>query len=172
MPRDLAPDVLERFTKSFDADPTARMLQNAVTTTSVDDIALDRRVVTGIDHSFSHVLDDWGDQRQKQERALLDVRRLNLFRAGAIAKMGLKDFEFSQNYTLFSDKIERANYFLEAIIDTADRAVDDRTVALPARDADSGRRPVEHVRQPGRKHGLVPKQLMPETQSSSQHPRA
>ena len=30
--------------------------------------------------------------------------------------VGVKDFEFSQNYTMFCDKIERANYFLEAII--------------------------------------------------------
>ena len=44
-------------------------------------------------------------------------------------KMGLKEFEFSQNYAMFWDKIERANYFLEAIIETADRDVDDRTVA-------------------------------------------
>ena len=41
----------------------------------------------------------------------------------------MKDFEFSQNYLLFWDKLERANYFLEAIIETADRDVDDRTVA-------------------------------------------
>ena len=43
--------------------------------------------------------------------------------------MNLKEFEFSQNHMMFWDKLERANYFLEAIIETADRAVDDRTVA-------------------------------------------
>jgi bleomycin hydrolase len=96
---------------------------------------------------------------------------LNLFRAGAIAKMGLKSFEFSQNYTMFSDKIERANYFLEAIIDTADRAVDDRTVAYllarPISDGGQWNMFVNLVR----KHGLVPKQMMPETQSSSSSSR-
>ena len=43
--------------------------------------------------------------------------------------MGVKDFEFSQNHLLFWDKLEKANYLLEAIIETADRDVDDRTVA-------------------------------------------
>ena len=50
---------------------------------------------------------------------------------------------------MFWDKLERANYFLEAIIDTADRDVDDRTVAHLLRPADRRRRSVEHVRHPG-----------------------
>ena len=70
MPRDLAPDLVERLTKAFEADPTARMLQNAVTTTSVDDIALDRRVVTSIDHSVSNLLDDWSATSQEKPAAL------------------------------------------------------------------------------------------------------
>ena len=71
--------------------------------------------------------------------------------------MGLKEFEFSQNYVMFWDKLEKANYFLEAIIDTADRAVDDRTVAhllgSPAEDGGQWNMFVALVR----KHGLVPK---------------
>jgi bleomycin hydrolase len=54
---------------------------------------------------------------------------LNLFRPRVMKTMELKDFEFSQNYLLFWDKIERSNYFLQAVIETADRDVDDRTVA-------------------------------------------
>jgi hypothetical protein len=55
---------------------------------------------------------------------------LNLLRVGVMRKTGLKDFEFSQNYMMFWDKLERANYFLEAIIETATRGLDDRTVAF------------------------------------------
>ena len=50
---------------------------------------------------------------------------------------------------LFWDKLERANYFLEAIIETADRHVDDRTVAHLLSRPDRRRRPVEHVRRAG-----------------------
>ena len=81
--------------------------------------------------------------------------------------MGLKEFEFSQNWAMFWDKLERANYFLEAVIETADRDIDDRTVAhlLEAAAEDGGQWNmfVALVR----KHGLVPKAVMPETQSSS-----
>ena len=92
---------------------------------------------------------------------------LNLFRVGATQKMGLKEFEFSQNYLMFWDKLERANYFFEAIIETADRAVDDRTVAFlldgPLADGGQWNMFVNLVS----KHGLVPKAFMPETESSS-----
>ena len=68
---------------------------------------------------------------------------------------------------LFWDKFERANFFLEAIIETADRDADDRTVAHllsdPIGDGGQWNMFVALVR----KHGLVPKSAMPETESSS-----
>ncbi|GAA1979487.1 C1 family peptidase [Terrabacter lapilli] len=167
MPRDLAPDLVERLTKAFEADPTARMLQNAVTTTSVDDIALDRRVVTSIDHSVSHLLDDWAATSQEKSGRCWLFAGTNLLRAGARQKLGVKDFEFSQNHLLFWDKFEKANHWLESIIATADRDVDDRTVAhllaTPAEDGGQWNMFVALVV----KHGLVPKVAMPETKSSS-----
>jgi bleomycin hydrolase len=167
MPHDLAPDLVERLTKAFEADPTARMLQNAVTTTSVDDIALDRRVVTSIDHSVSHLLDDWAATSQEKSGRCWLFAGTNLLRAGAREKLGVKDFEFSQNHLLFWDKFEKANHWLESIIATADRDVDDRTVAhllaTPAEDGGQWNMFVALVV----KHGLVPKVAMPETKSSS-----
>src|SRR5262249_19333236 len=79
----------------------------------------------------------------------------------------LKSFEFSQNYTMFCDKIERANYFLEAMIDTAGRDVDDRTVGYLMRQPISDGGQWNMFANLVAKHGLVPKPLMSETQSSS-----
>jgi bleomycin hydrolase len=166
MTRDLAPDVLERFAKAFDADPTARLLQNAVTTTPVDEVALDRRVVTSTDHSVSHLLDDWTATSQDKSGRCWLFAGTNLLRAGAAKKLGVKDFEFSQNHLLFWDKLEKANHWLESVIATADRDVDDRTVAhllsTPTEDGGQWNMFVALVL----KHGLVPKVAMPETTSS------
>jgi bleomycin hydrolase len=91
----------------------------------------------------------------------------NLLRVAAMKKMNLKDFQFSQNYLFFWDKIERSNYFLEAVIDTADRPDGDRTVdfllSSPIGDGGQWNMFVSLVK----KHGLAPKAAMPETQSSS-----
>ena len=42
--------------------------------------------------------------------------------------MNLKDFELSQSYLMFYDKLERANYFLENIIKTLDKDINSRLV--------------------------------------------
>ncbi|WP_369368489.1 aminopeptidase C [Streptomyces sp. CG4] len=167
MDRSLTSDQIEVFEKEFAARPQNRLMQNAVTQTPVDDVALDRRILTGIDHSVSHHLDDWKATNQKQSGRCWMFAGLNLLRVGAARKLGVKDFEFSQNYLLWWDKFERANHVLEAIIETSDRDVDDRTVAHlladPIGDGGQWNMFVALVA----KHGLVPKSAMPETDSSS-----
>jgi bleomycin hydrolase len=163
----LSSPMLTELRRGFEANPAYKLAMNAVTQTPVDDVALNREVVTNTDFTFSHWLDDWAVTHQKQSGRCWMFAGLNLFRVGAMKKMKLKEFEFSQNYTLFWDKIERANYFLEAIIETAMQPVDDRVVAFllsePLNDGGQWNMFVSLVR----KHGLVPKALMPETESSS-----
>ena len=125
----LAAGDLERLRKDFSANPLYRLAQNAVTRVTVDDVALDREIVSSIDHSVSTTLDDWKVTNQERSGRCWLFAGLNLLRVGVMRNSGLKDFEFSQNYVMFWDKLERDNYFLEAMIETADRALDDRTVA-------------------------------------------
>ncbi|MDR2984893.1 MAG: C1 family peptidase [Nocardiopsaceae bacterium] len=158
---------LELLRKDFAANPAYKLAQNAVTRVTVDDVAINRDVVNNSDHSLSILLDDWKVTDQQRSGRCWLFAGLNLLRVGAMKKMGLKEFEFSQNYAMFWDKIERANYFLEAVIETADKDVDDRTVAhvleSAAEDGGQWNMFVAIVN----KHGLVPKAYMPETQSSS-----
>ncbi len=163
----LTDKMLDRFRGQFESTPSYRLSQNAITQTPIEDVAMNRAVVTSTDHTFSHLLDDWAVTNQKKSGRCWMFAGLNLLRVGAMKKMKFKDFEFSQNHTLFHDKLERANYFLEAIIQTADRPVDDRRVAFlldrPLEDGGQWNMFVNVIR----KHGLVPKAFMPETESSS-----
>ncbi|MBI4639554.1 MAG: C1 family peptidase [Candidatus Tectomicrobia bacterium] len=167
----LAPDRIEAFRSRFEGNPVYRMAQNAVCKVPVDDIALNRQVVTTSDFTFSHVLDGWTVTNQKKSGRCWMFAGLNLFRVGAMKKMNVKEFQFSQTYTFFWDKFERANYFLERIIETADRPVDDRHVAwLLAQPLDDGGQWNMFVNLV-KKHGLVPQAVMPETESSSNSAR-
>ena len=53
---------------------------------------------------------------------------LNWLRTFAQKKMKVKGFEFSANYVVFWDKFEKANHFLENMIEMRDRPLDDRYV--------------------------------------------
>jgi bleomycin hydrolase len=167
MDRTLNPGDLELLRKDFSASPGYRLAQNAVTRVAVDDVAINREIINSTDHSLSVLLDDWKVTNQEHSGRCWLFAGLNLLRVGAMRKMGLKDFEFSQNHAMFWDKLERANYFLEAVIETADRDTDDRTVAFlldsVASDGGQWNMFVAIVN----KHGLVPKAFMPETHSSA-----
>lgn len=163
----LKPGHFRIMRKMFNSEPHYQQMRNAVTMTVIDEIALDRSIVTGIDNSFSHKLDDWPVTNQKQSGRCWIFAGLNLLRTGAMKKMNIENFEFSQSYIFFWDKIERANYFLEAIIDTADRPDGDRIVdfllANSLSDGGQWNMFVSLVK----KHGLVPKSAMLESESSS-----
>ena len=50
----------------------------------------------------------------------------NVFRVAIMQRYSLKSFELSQAYLFFWDKLEKANYFLENVIDTVDEPLDGR----------------------------------------------
>ena len=156
---------LEALRKDFATNPAYRLAQNALTRVALEDVALDREIVNSSDHSVSVLLDDWKVTDQQRSGRCWLFAGLNLLRVGAMRKMNLNDFELSQNWLMFWDKLERANYFCEAVIETADRDLDERGVAHlldhPAEDGGQWNMFVALVA----KHGLVPKQFMPETKS-------
>ena len=153
--------------KGFAADPSNKVAQNAVTNVQLPDLTLDRSLVQNMDSSFSTKLDDWKVTAQMRSGRCWLFATLNLFRVGAMKKMNLKNFEFSQAHIRFWDKFERANHLLEAIIKTAERPVDDRTIHFllsdPIGDGGQWNMAMNLIR----KHGLVPKSAYPESNTSS-----
>jgi bleomycin hydrolase len=153
--------------KDFAANPSNKVAQNAVTNVKLPDLTLDRNLVQNMDSSFSTKLDDWKVTAQMKSGRCWLFATLNLFRVGAMKKMNLKNFEFSQAHIHFWDKFERANHLLEAIIETADRPVDDRTIHFllsdPIGDGGQWNMAMNLIR----KHGLVPKSAFPESNTSS-----
>ena len=158
---------ISQFADDFRSDPRNRLVRNAVTQRDVDEVALDRDIVTGATHTFSTLLDDWSPTHQGASGRCWLFSGLNLFRVDTMKKLDVGQFEFSQSYMMFWDKIERANFVLEAVIETADRPIDDRVVQhlmqAPVEDAGQWDMFINLVD----KYGVAPKSAMPETESSA-----
>ena len=73
-------DTLASFTCAFAADGANRVVQNAVTQVTVDDVALNRDILTRTDHTFSCQLDDWPATNQKKSGRCWLFAGLNLLR--------------------------------------------------------------------------------------------
>ena len=167
MPGQITKKQIESMRAEFDGDPSAKVAQNAVTGNNVAAVSLRRDLVQEVDFTFSTKLDDWKATNQKSSGRCWLFATLNLFRPGTMKKMNVKEFEFSQAHIHFWDKFERSNHFLEAIIETSDRAIDDRTIHFllsdPIGDGGQWNMAMNLIR----KHGLVPKSAYPESNSSS-----
>ena len=166
----ITPEFVGECRAQFAANPSLKLAQNALSNSTNDnllDVMLDRDILQNTDHSFSCKLDDWSVTSQKQSGRCWLFALLNLFRPGAMKKLNVKDFEYSQAYIHFWDKFERANHFLEAILDLKDATLDDRTVnhllGDPIGDGGQWSMAVNLIR----KHGIVPKSAYPESTSSS-----
>jgi len=87
----------------------------------------------------------------------------NVFRIAIQQKYDIKSFQLSQAYLFFWDKVEKANYFLESILDTLDGDVDSRLVsalmASPVGDGGQWDMIVNLVS----KYGIVPQTLYPDS---------
>ncbi|SEJ32003.1 bleomycin hydrolase [Arthrobacter sp. yr096] len=163
----LTADQVSALRDSFAADPDLKHKQNAIVRVSVDELAIDHQVATALSNSMSNRLDDWRVTHQKKTGRCWLFAALNLLRSEARVKLRVKNFEFSQNFPLYFDKLERANYFLESIMQTADRDEGDRLVQhlLHTVLGDGGQwNMAVNIFQ---KYGAVPKSAMPETESSS-----
>ena len=165
--RALTAETLLELRKEFAADPRGKLMQNAVTSTDIDKVAQNHQVVAFADRSMSHKLDAWPVANQKKSGRCWLFAGLNLLRSSMIKRLNVENFEFSQTYLFYWDKLEKANYFLESQIELADRDLDDRTVAHllsdPIGDGGQWNMFVALVD----KYGVVPKWAMPETESSS-----
>lgn len=163
----LSDDLIQSIRSQVDSDPNARRSRNAVAEVGLDKAAIDREKVTTVHRSMSTKLDKWPVTNQKKSGRCWLFASLNLMRPGTMKKLGVKEFEFSQNYALFWDKFERSNYFLEAMIELAGEPLDSRTVQFMLTDVLNDGGQWDMLAAVYKRHGVVPKESMPETFASS-----
>ena len=104
---------------------------------------------------------------QKQSGRCWMSAALNTFRHKILTEFKLENFELSQAYTFFWDKYEKSNWFLEQIIGTSDLEIGDRKLKflLDVPQQDGGQ--WDMVVALFQKYGVVPKDIYPESISSS-----
>lgn len=161
------PEMLQQIQDSYQETASDKAIRNAIGGNDIRKLALDQDNQRGFDADFSvKVLSKGITDQQSSGRCWL-FTGLNIMRAKAIAKYNLPSLEFSQNYSFFWDQLEKANLFLQGIMDTAGKPLNDQTVEWLFRHPLSDGGTFTGVADIVSKYGLVPKEAMPETYSSS-----
>ena len=143
------------------------LARNAATQVGIEAASLNREKIQHTFTAVSHRLDDWKATSQKKSGRCWLFSSLNFLRSRARESLGVKNFEFSQSYVFFWDKFERANWFLTDIIATSDEPVDGRLVQFLLGDVLGDGGQWDMAVSVYMKYGLVPKEVMPESEAST-----
>ena len=159
---------IKKYRRIFNNHPTSKISMNAATRTDVRKVAMNWDAFRDIDHTFSDkVSGEMKATSQMRSGRCWGFAGLNLLRVYLGRKYKLKNFEFSQNYFIFFDKLEKANYFLENIIETVEQSIDSRLVmhllSSPVQDGGQWDMFANLLK----KYGTVPKKVMAESHQSS-----
>lgn len=143
------------------------LARNAATQVGIEAASLNREKIQHTSTAVSHRLDDWKATSQKKSGRCWLFSSLNFLRSRARESLGIKNFEFSQSYVFFWDKFERANWFLTDIIATSGEPVDGRLVQFLLGDVLGDGGQWDMAVSVYMKYGLVPKEVMPESEAST-----
>ncbi|MBR0078391.1 MAG: aminopeptidase, partial [Bacteroidales bacterium] len=164
----ITPDVLKKIQESYKSSPENKALQNAIVNNDINKIAVNHDNAGAFDTYFSHRVPSQAVTDQKSSGRCWMFTGMNVLRAKAIAKYDLPaDFQFSQIYTFFWDQLEKSNLFLQAIIDTKDKPMDDKTVEWLFKNPIGDGGQFTGVANLVDKYGIVPAEAMRETNSSN-----
>lgn len=159
---------LQEIQGSFKKDASTKAIQNILTNDkSIRDNALNRDLQGKIDHFFKYRVNVKGITNQQSSGRCWMFTSMNVLRPLVMEKYNLNQFDFSHNYLYFWDIFEKSNLFLENIIATATRPMDDREVTeyFKSPVGDGGVWNLYY--NAAQKYGVVPQEVMPETAHSN-----
>ena len=168
MPKNISLSEIKKYKNKFLKNNKNTASRNALIKNDLNTVSLNWENYSKINHHFSNLIKkELPATDQKASGRCWGFAGLNLMRLKVVENLDLPNFEFSQNYFMFCDKLEKANYFLENIIQTKDHAYDSRLimhlVKAPVQDGGQWDMFVNLIN----KYGAVPKDVMPETNHSS-----
>jgi bleomycin hydrolase len=117
---------IKRFQREYNLDQANKTIQNALAEMPLSALVINRNRSRQINYVYNNVL-------KKQPRATNQQHSgrcwmfaaLNMIRLPMMEKYDLDNFEFSEAYLFFWDKLERANWILELMIHLKDKSDSD-----------------------------------------------
>jgi len=163
----ITPEMMSEIRSAYEGSSADKAIHNAIANNGIDELAVNAANKNGFDTNFSHRVKSKGITNQRSSGRCWLFTGLNVLRAQMMSQHNLPKLELSQNYNFFWDQLEKANLFLQGVIDTSDRPMDDKTVdwlfANPLSDGGQYTGISENIM----KYGVVPVEVMVDTYSAA-----
>lgn len=168
----ISKEMLREIVKQQKKTPADKALFNAVASNSIDNLAKNHAAQGALDTYFSVETKSQSISDQKQSGRCWMFSGFNVLRSDFSNRTDSLSVELSQDYLFFWDQLEKANLFLQGVIDCASKPIDDTRVQFFFRSPVNDGGTFCGVADLVDKYGLVPKEVTPETFSSDNTSRA
>ncbi len=158
--------MLGEIQKQNKMTPAENAIANAIAANSIDNLAQNRNNAAELDTYFSIETPKQTITDQKSSGRCWMFSGMNVLKANFAKRTDSLRVEFSQAYLFFYDQLEKANLFLQGVIDTGKKPIDDQRVQFFFKNPINDGGTFCGVADLTEKYGLVPKQVMPESYSS------
>ena len=167
MSNSITPADLAGFREGYRADPMRQAMTRVLYTSDISKVICRPDDARKMVFKFSTDIKTMKTTNQKASGRCWLFAATNVLREHIAKELNLEYFELSQSYMAFWDKFERCNYFFEAILETANLPLNDRTVNFLLHGGLSDGGQWDMFTSLVRKYGVVPKDAMPETFQTS-----
>ena len=162
----ISADMMSDIRSAVATTAADRALMNAIASNNIDDLARKPGTFDKTDTYFSHETPSQSITDQESSGRCWMFSGLNVLRADFAKRTDSLTVSLSQNYLFFYDQLEKANLFLQAVIDNADKPMEDNTVRFLFQNPISDGGTFCGVADLTEKYGVVPSSVMPETFSA------
>ena len=163
----ITPEMMIQLKASYENNASDRALRNALGGTDIRVLAINQENLTQMDTHFTYEVKSKGITDQQSSGRCWLFTGLNVLRAQAMKQHDLAELKLSQNYNFFYDQLEKANLFLQGVVDTRLKPMEDQTVEWLFRNPLSDGGQFTGISDLIEKYGVVPAGVMPETHSSN-----
>jgi bleomycin hydrolase len=162
----ISAQMLKEIEQSQKNTSSNRALANAIASNSIDNLAMNRANAGELDTYFSDETKKQSITDQQSSGRCWMFTGFNVLRGNFAQKTDSLTIELSHGYLFFWDQLEKANLFLQGVVDNAKKPMDDQRVQFFFKNPISDGGTFCGVADLTEKYGLVPKAVMAETFSS------
>ena len=148
-------------------DDKNKILRHALSKNSLYAVTSSQDADPEMDFNFDINIKTMPATNQKASGRCWLFAATNVCREIIASKCEMSNFELSQSYLAFYDRLEKANYLLESVIELLDKEYDDRTLAFLLQNGVGDGGQWDMFVNLVNKYGLCPKNVLPETSTSS-----
>lgn len=160
-------ETLNSELNEYQKDKKNDVVRHAISKNPLSSVVRSQDEIENVNFDFEINVKTLSAANQKQSGRCWIFAATNVLREMIASQLNLGEFELSQSYVAFYDRLEKCNYVMETIIELLDKDYDDRTLTFVLQSGIGDGGQWDMFVNVVNKYGLCPKHVFPETATSS-----